>query len=78
MRRETDMSEMKCPLCECPCIIRIIATEDDKWCQVDVCEMCGTMYPRGRTVVQVKPKKAKMKTKKTKPKKAKAKKKSKK
>lgn len=49
------MAQTKCPICDCPCIVRIIATEDEKWCQVDVCEMCGAMYPRGRKVVQVKP-----------------------
>jgi len=58
----------KCPLCESACIIKIIATEDAKWCEVDVCKMCGTMYPRGRDVVQVKA------AKKPRPKKAKAKK----
>jgi hypothetical protein len=56
----------KCPLCESACIIKIIATEDEKWCEVDVCKMCGTMYPRGRDVVQVKG------VKKPKPKKTKA------
>lgn len=53
------MATTKCPLCECACIIRIIATEDEKWCKVDVCEMCGTMYPRGRDVVRVPPKQRK-------------------
>jgi len=48
------MATDKCPLCENPCFIKIIATEDAKWCEVDVCQMCGTMYPRGRKVVQVK------------------------
>jgi hypothetical protein len=51
------MATDKCPLCESPCIIKIIATDDVRWCEVDVCQMCGTMYPRGRKVVQVKPKK---------------------
>jgi len=41
----------RCPMCESPCIIKIIATADEKWCKVDVCEMCGTMYPRDRKVV---------------------------
>lgn len=60
----------KCPLCESACIIKIIATEDERWCEVDVCKMCGTMYPRGRDVVQVKsvkkpaPKRKKAKAKK--------------
>jgi hypothetical protein len=43
----------KCPLCESACIIKIIATQDEKYCEVDVCKMCGTMYPRGRDVVRV-------------------------
>ena len=51
------MSTTKCPLCESACIIKIVATEDARWCEVDVCKLCGTMYPRGRKVVQVKPKK---------------------
>jgi hypothetical protein len=42
------MATSKCPLCESPCIIKIIATQDARWCEVDVCKMCGTMYPRGR------------------------------
>jgi hypothetical protein len=50
------MATDKCPLCESPCLIKIIATEDKRWCEVDVCQICGTMYPRGRTVVQVKSK----------------------
>jgi hypothetical protein len=68
------MSANKCPLCESACIIKIVATEDSRWCEVDVCKLCGTMYPRGRKVVQVKEKKkavpkAKPKTTKKKPKK---------
>ncbi len=51
------MSTSKCALCESACIVKIVATEDAKWCEVDVCKMCGTMYPRGRNVVQVKDKK---------------------
>lgn len=50
------MPTEKCPLCESPCLIKIIATEDARWCEVDVCQMCGTMYPRGRKVVQVRSK----------------------
>lgn len=50
------MATDKCPLCESACIIKIIATDDDRWCKVDVCSLCGTMYPRGRSVVQVKEK----------------------
>ena len=47
------MDTQKCPLCESPCIIKLIATDDERWCEVDVCKLCGTMYPRGRKVVQV-------------------------
>ncbi|MBN1677852.1 MAG: hypothetical protein JW880_04865 [Candidatus Thermoplasmatota archaeon] len=53
MRRE------KCPLCESECIVKRVAMEDEKWREVDVCSLCGAMYPRGRTVVQIKPKEAK-------------------
>ena len=55
------MALNKCPLCESPCIIKIIATEDERWCKVDVCSMCGTMYPVGRKVVQVRQKSTKAK-----------------
>ncbi len=50
------MATEKCPLCDSPCIIKIISTQDERYCEVDVCKMCGTMYPRGRTVVRVEPK----------------------
>jgi len=43
----------KCPLCESACIVKIVATQNEKYCEVDVCKMCGTMYPRGRDVVKV-------------------------
>jgi len=36
----------KCPLCESPCIIKIISMGDARYCEVDVCRICGTMYPR--------------------------------
>ncbi len=45
------MATSKCPMCECACIIKLIATSDKRWCEVDVCKMCGTMYPRDRDVV---------------------------
>ncbi len=51
----------KCPLCESPCIIKIIATEDERFCEVDVCRTCGTMYPRGKG--KTAPKKARSKAK---------------
>jgi len=51
------MAVSRCPLCGSPCILKIVATEDENWTKVDVCEMCLTMYPRGRDVVVVAPKK---------------------
>ena len=51
------MAVNKCPLCGSPCILKIVATEDKNWTKVDVCEMCLTMYPRGREVVKVTQKK---------------------
>lgn len=56
MRRE------RCPLCESECIVRKVAMEDERWREVDVCSLCGTMYPRGRKVVQVKPKASRART----------------
>ena len=44
------MAASKCPLCESPCIIKMIAMKDEDWCEVDVCRMCGTMYPRGKMI----------------------------
>jgi len=60
------MAVSRCPLCGSPCILKIVATEHENWTKVDVCEMCLTMYPRGRNVVRVAPKKAKPKAKKAK------------
>lgn len=40
------MVDNRCPLCKSPCIIKVIATDSEQWCEVDVCKMCGTMYPR--------------------------------
>jgi len=61
------MAISKCPLCGSPCILKIIATDDEVWCKVDVCELCQTMYPRGRSEVKVtstkRPKKTKAKPK---------------
>ena len=60
------MAISKCPLCGSPCILKIITTEDEVWCKVDVCELCQTMYPRGRTEVVVRPaKKTRAKARKT-------------
>ncbi len=42
------MAENKCPLCESPCIVKIISTGNVKYAEVDVCSTCGTMYPRGK------------------------------
>ena len=47
------MAITKCPLCGSPCILKLITTEDEAWCKVDVCELCQTMYPRGRKEVKV-------------------------
>jgi hypothetical protein len=70
------MATSKCPMCESACIIKLIATSDARWCEVDVCKMCGTMYPRNRDVViaaPARPKRTKKKpAKKAKPAKAKA------
>lgn len=51
------MATNKCPLCESPCIIKTVAMKDADWCEVDVCKMCGTMYPRGK-MISKKPKAA--------------------
>jgi len=32
-------------MCRTPCIVKIIATEDERYREVDVCQMCGAMYP---------------------------------
>jgi hypothetical protein len=45
------MATEECPMCRGACIIKLIATSDARWCEVDVCRMCGTMYPRNRKVV---------------------------
>lgn len=63
------MAVSKCPLCGSPCILKIVATENENWTKVDVCEMCLTMYPRGRSVVKVAKKKSAPKKSKAKPKK---------
>jgi len=47
------MAVSRCPLCGSPCILKIVATENENLTKVDVCEMCLTMYPRGRKVVKV-------------------------
>jgi hypothetical protein len=39
------MARSKCPMCHTPCIVKIIATEDERYREVDVCQMCGAMYP---------------------------------
>jgi len=46
-------------MCESACIIKLIATSDARWCEVDVCKMCGTMYPRDRKTVIAAPAKPK-------------------
>jgi hypothetical protein len=39
------MASCRCPMCHTPCIVKIIATEDERYREVDVCQMCGAMYP---------------------------------
>jgi len=58
------MAISKCPLCGSPCILKVITMEDEVWCKVDVCELCLTMYPRGRTEVRVTPAKKRTRSKK--------------
>lgn len=40
------MQVTKCPLCESPCVIKIVSAGDERYSKVDVCSTCGTMYPR--------------------------------
>lgn len=40
------MATNKCPRCNSPCIIKIVAESSQEWREVDVCKMCGSMYPR--------------------------------
>lgn len=40
------MAEKKCPLCDNNCLLKIVATEDARLCEVDACSMCGAMHPR--------------------------------
>jgi uncharacterized protein YbaR (Trm112 family) len=42
------LTEKKCPMCEGHCLLKVVTTEDSQLCEVDVCSMCGTMYPRGK------------------------------
>ena len=46
------MPTTKCPLCDSPCIVKIVIEGNKTYDEVDVCKMCGTMYPRGRTVTR--------------------------
>jgi hypothetical protein len=70
------MATSKCPMCKSPCIIKIVAMSDERWCEVDVCKMCGTMYPRDRDAVIAAPARpARKKTSKAKKKATRAKKK---
>ena len=62
------MPEYLCPICHSPCIIKVIATDSEKWCEVDVCKICGTMYPRDTPLKKPKAvKKPKKKAAKAKP-----------
>ena len=40
------MATNKCPRCNSPCIIKMVAESSREWREVDVCKMCGSMYPR--------------------------------
>ena len=51
------MAENKCPLCESPCIVKIVAAGDKRYCEVDVCKSCGAIYPRGKVEARATPKK---------------------
>ena len=42
------MTEKKCPMCDGNCLLKVIATEDSRFREVDVCSMCGAMYPRDK------------------------------
>ncbi|OGS42910.1 MAG: hypothetical protein A3K67_06415 [Euryarchaeota archaeon RBG_16_62_10] len=63
------MATDKCPICGSPCIIKMVAMEDERYCEVDVCKLCLTMYPR-EAIISAAPKAA---IKKSKPKKRPAK-----
>ena len=43
------MAEKKCPLCDNNCLLKIVATEDGRLCEVDACSMCDAMYPREKS-----------------------------
>ena len=40
------MTEKKCPMCEGSCLLKVIAMEDSRLCEVDVCSTCGAKYTR--------------------------------
>lgn len=42
------MTERKCPMCDGSCLLKLVAMEDSRLCEVDVCSTCGTMYPRDK------------------------------
>jgi len=43
------MAKKKCPLCDNNCLLKIVATEDGRLCEVDACSMCDAMYPREKS-----------------------------
>jgi len=49
------MARSKCPMCHTPCIVKIIATGDERYREVDVCQMCGAMYPHEGKAAGAKP-----------------------
>jgi hypothetical protein len=42
------MADKKCPLCDNNCLLKVVVTEDERFCEVDACSACGTMYPRDK------------------------------
>jgi hypothetical protein len=37
-------------MCEGTCLVKTIAMADSKYCEVDVCSICGAKYPRGKII----------------------------
>ena len=44
------MTDKKCPMCEGTCLVKTIAMADSKYCEVDVCSICGAKYPREKII----------------------------
>ncbi len=41
------MPENRCPLCDSPCIVKIVSAGDERYRKVDVCSTCGAKFPGG-------------------------------